>query len=113
DQNIGDDNYLHYLELIEKKAKLDVNEGKKRPTVIASAEGETKKPNANNEEKPKTETTSDVADNSSPKDISPSKDNSSPKQNINNKQLADIAKQDAAESKKEAIQLERDSQEAF
>ncbi len=91
----NDSSYLAYLAIIEKKAKLNVNEGENKlttPTVLSSDQP----------------TVAAVAT------TNPTVKNDPPKTNstINNNELLNLAKQDAVASKKEAQQLEADAEEA-
>ena len=110
-----DDDYLQYLAIIEKKSKLDVNEGQNKigtqvadnSTALNTTTTSTKE---NTEVKPTlldntTETKTLVATTS--KSITPE-----PIKNVTNKDLINIAKQDAIDSKKEADQLMQDSWDA-
>jgi hypothetical protein len=93
DEPAKDDDYLQYLSLIEKKAKLEVNEREARPEPAAEKDSLgvpvtqssiNKKPTINEE-------TSAV-----------------PSKGTDNKQLAKLAKKDAQEAKSEGAQLMRD-----
>ena len=110
-----DDDYLQYLAIIEKKSKLDVNEGQNKigtqvadnSTALNTSTTSTKE---NTEVKPTlldntTETKTLVATTS--KSVTPE-----PTKNVTNKDLINIAKQDAIDSKKEADQLMQDSWDA-
>lgn len=110
-----DDDYLQYLAIIEKKSKLDVNEGQNKigtqvadnSTALNTTTTSTKE---NTEVKPTllentTETKTLVATTS--KSVTPE-----PTKNVTNKDLINIAKQDAIDSKKEADQLMQDSWDA-
>ena len=110
-----DDDYLQYLAIIEKKSKLDVNEGQNKigtqvadnSTALNTTTTSTKE---NTEVKPTllentTETKTLVATTS--KSVTPE-----PTKNVTNKDLINIAKQDAVDSKKEADQLMQDSWDA-
>jgi hypothetical protein len=110
-----DDDYLQYLAIIEKKSKLDVNEGQNKigtqvadnSTALNTTTTSTKE---NTEVKPTlldntTETKTLVATTS--KSVTPE-----PIKNVTNKDLINIAKQDAIDSKKEADQLMQDSWDA-
>lgn len=102
DPSSSDDNYLQYLKVIEKKAKLDVNEGENKLDAAAAVAGENK--NKQNTAAP--ELTGAVNDTGA----IAKKD---PKQGMDNRQLADIAKQDARESREEATRLKQDSNDAL
>ncbi len=102
DESPAENNYLQYLKVIEKKAKLEVNEGQNTlvaPDATAAAK------------KQKDQTGPQVIEDASANTGSvAAKD---PKQGLDNKQLADIAKQDARESAEEATRLKQDSNDAF
>ncbi|WP_317897540.1 hypothetical protein [Aurantibacillus circumpalustris] len=98
-----DDSYLQYLNVIEKKAKLDVSEASNETTPLAV---NTTNPEATKED-PKQEKVSDSIINDPEKSIT-----ADPKKGMDNKQLAKIAKQDASELKQEALQLNRDYEAA-
>ncbi len=97
DAPVTDDNYLQYLKVIEKKAKLDVNEGENSLSAnIARTDTSSRK-------------------NTSPQLIDQVIDSAAvnkPPQSVDNRQLANMAKQDAVESRNEAIQLQQDSDDA-
>jgi hypothetical protein len=101
DEAASDDNYLQYLKVIEKKARLDVSEEtagtpvasnntNDTTLVVKNNPTETKKPQIISQETAGTTTSAD------------------PKKGMDNKQLAKMARQDAAESRMEAGQLSRD-----
>ncbi len=108
-----DDSYLQYLKLIEKKSKLDVNEGlnKLGPQVGGNS-------TANN-----TNATNTSTDNIGPTIIDGGMDtttkvaatktvSTNTTKSVTNKELVEIAKQDANDSKKEAAQLQQDEWDA-
>lgn len=115
----SDDNYLQYLKLIEEKSKLNPNEGQNKLSPdVAKNEGDT--PLANNETKdPKAVSTtnptaSDTKTNTKDQNTAKVGDNKTKSnEGINNKEIIDIAKQDAVESEKEAIQLNQDAKDAI
>lgn len=90
DEPAKDDDYLKYLKVIEKKAKLDVNEG------------ENKMPESGPVEPAVATSTTNSIKNNTP---SPSANTTPAKQNLSNTELSKLAKQDAGESKQEANQL--------
>ncbi len=97
----NDDSYLQYLNVIEKKAKLEVNEVtvETSPLAVNSANPEaTKNPKDVNKDKKPTIVSTEPGE-------TPAAD---PKKGLDNKQLAKMARQDAEESKQEAAQLNRD-----
>lgn len=91
DEPAKDDDYLQYLSVIEKKAKLEVNEGERRPELNEVKDSVSV---------PSTKTTN--------KPTITEEITSAPPKNIDNKQVAKLAKQDAQESKSDAAQLMRD-----
>ena len=100
DEPVTDENYLQYLKVIEKKAKLDVNEGENNLATNSPASDTSSK-----------KTTLPQLTDQTRDSTTVNKDQ--PKQGLDNKQLASMAKQDAVESKNEAIQLKQDSQDAL
>ena len=113
DETPTDDSYLQYLKLIEKKSKLDVNEGENKfgtqvasntpttPTLTETKETNTTGPTVTDNS---TETNTVAA-------VTNTLTNTTAK-GVTNKDLIDIAKQDANESKNEAKQLMQDSWDA-
>lgn len=92
DEPASDEDYLKYLKVIEKKAKLDVNEGGNALTDNSS------EPTASN-----------ATGNEKPKDKPVAEETTAPvKQTLSNAELYQLAKQDAAESKQEAATLHRE-----
>jgi len=108
-----DDSYLQYLTLIEKKAKLDVNEGinKLGPQVGNNSTANNNATNTSTDNIGPTivdggmDTTTKAA---STKTLAANTNTKS----VSNKELLEIAKQDATESKKEAGALDQDSWDA-
>jgi hypothetical protein len=95
DGNIDDDNYSLMLDLIEKKAKLDVNQNEQTQPTIAPenlSSVTTTNPTINSETT-KTETESS--------------------KNLTNEQLLEIAKTDSKEANDESIQLKQEAKDAF
>jgi hypothetical protein len=110
-----DDDYLQYLAIIEKKSKLDVNEGQNK-TGTQVADNSTALNTTNTSTKEYTEVKPTLLDNTTEtktlvattsKSVTPE-----PTKNVTNKDLINIAKQDAIDSKKEADQLMQDSWDA-
>ena len=94
DENSSDDNYIQYLKVIEKKAKLDVNEPTKvfDETIVNSPKKEV-------EENSKViETKIDKKNIENP--------------SVSNRELVLISKQDAEEARKEYKELKQDADEA-
>lgn len=113
DGEASDDDYLQYLKVIEKKAKLEVNEGENKLTA----------PLATTEVKEKDTVVVKKKNTSAPELIEVIEENpvtsntvqSNPTnqtQSLNNNQLANMAKQDAEEAAQEAKQLQQDADEA-
>lgn len=115
----SDDNYLQYLKLIEEKSKLDPNEGQNKLDNNAAnnagenpvVTNETKDPNAVSTTNPTANNTKNNAKDPNATKITDNKTKTN--EGINNKAIVDIAKQDAAESEKEAVQLNQDSKDAI
>ncbi|HOZ86709.1 MAG TPA: hypothetical protein PL029_03075, partial [Bacteroidia bacterium] len=99
DAPVTDDNYLQYLKVIEKKAKLEVNEGENDLAAGTLVNDSSAKKITNPQLIDQTIDSAAVAD--------------KPAQGVDNKQLANMAKQDAVESRNEAIQLKQDSNDAM
>jgi hypothetical protein len=108
DGQIADDNYAMMIDLIEKKAKLEVNENEpynnslKNPTNTQNAGNDNASLNAVNTGNPTIN--SDGGDNTS-------KTNTN--KNITNEQLLEMAKTDAKEASDEAIKLKKEAEDAF
>jgi hypothetical protein len=103
DQAPADDAYLKMLAVIEKKAKLDVNEGQNQLKMPQVMGGDLPVPTKTTEPAVTQQTTAPVA--SKEKTVQPAP-------NIDNRTLAKEARQDADESTQEAVQLEKDAEEA-
>ncbi len=108
-----DDSYIQYLKLIEKKSKLDVNEGLNKLGAQTGNNSTANNTNATNTSTDNIgptiidggiDTTTKVA---ATKTVTPYTTKS-----VSNKELVEIAKQDANDSKKEANQLDQDSWDA-
>ena len=109
DDEPTDDNYLQYLKVIEKKAKLEVNEGENKITTSSE------EPIAKNEPPRKNSSpqlVDQVTENNSAATNNGSTTNNGSK-GLDNKQLSNIAKQDAAELQAEATKLKQDSKDAL
>lgn len=94
DENSSDDNYIQYLKVIEKKAKLDVNESTKvvDETIV-------------NNPKKEVEENSKVIETKIEK-----KKSENP--SVSNRELVLLSKQDAEEARKEYKELKQDAEEA-
>ena len=108
DGQIADENYAMMIDLIEKKAKLEVNENEpynnslKKPTNNQTAGNDNASLNAVN--------TGNPSINSAGNDNA-SKTNTN--KNITNEQLLEMAKTDAKEASEEAVKLKKEAEEAF
>jgi len=94
-----DNNYLQYLNVIEKKAKLDVNEGENQIVSKTSVSDSLNTQNKSPQLIKKINDSAAVAN--------------TPKPGLDNSQLANMAKEDAILSKNEAVQLKQDSNDAL
>lgn len=108
DGQIADENYAMMMDLIEKKAKLEVNENEpynnnlKNLTNNQNAGNDNASLNAVNTGNP---TTNNAGNDNA------SKTNTN--KNITNEQLLEMAKTDAKEASDEAIKLKKEAEEAF
>ena len=103
DGQIADENYSVMIDLIEKKAKLEVNENEPYNNALKNQSGiidQSANLNAVNTNKPNI-----VEDNGTPKNNT--------NKNVTNEQLLSIAKTDAKEAGDEAKKLKQEAQEAF
>lgn len=110
DETATDDSYLQYLKIIEKKAKLDVNQGQNNlnPTLVGVVPGDKKNTGTGNTSDNSNPTITDNqgSQNSSATTASVSK------AGLDNKQLSDLAKKEAEELNKEANKLLQDADDA-
>lgn len=110
----SDDNYLQYLKLIEEKSKLNPNEGENKlsPQTTDNAAdtllADTKNPDAVKTTNPTINSTNNNKNNTTKANDTKIKSSAG----TNNKELIDIAKQDAFESEKETIALIQDANDA-
>ncbi len=111
DEATSDESYIQYLKIIEKKAKLNVNLGENKFTSPELVNNDTAKTNNNDNKNNEPTAVNDTANVS--KSVVTNSASVSNKKSLTNKQLSDIAKQDAEESKKEAQKLKQDSWDAF
>jgi hypothetical protein len=108
DGQIADENYAMMIDLIEKKAKLEVNENEpynnslKNPTNNQTIGNDNSNLNAVNTGNPTI---------NSGNGANTSKTNTN--KNITNEQLLEMAKTDAKEATDEAVKLKKDAEEAF
>ena len=108
-----DSDYMDMLEIIEEKAKLDVNEGENKlelnTTKLATNEQKTNEPKKVNKPKLIEEENNSSAVTNNPTPTS----NVTEAKPVDNKQLADLAMNDAQELKQEADQLSKDAKDAI
>ncbi len=111
-----DNSYLQYLELIEKKAKLDVNENDVKATTVSEplAGGDknlkavtTTYPTATETKAAETKASDDKVNINSANTVT-----TVTKPNYSNDQLVNIAKEDAKEAKEEALKMSQDAADA-
>ncbi len=112
DETPTDDSYIQYLSLIEKKSKLDVNEGlnKLGPQLVDNSTANNTSVTTNTDSGGPTVT--DIGTDTTSKSAITKTVTTTTNKNVTNKELADIAKQDANDSKKEAGQLQQDEWDA-
>ena len=111
DNQNGEDSYSALADLIEKKAKLSVNEnvaynaGINEPIKNQNGINDTGNQNAVSTTNPSTTNSSTIASNSNV--------NSNTNKNITNEQLLEMSKTDAKEAIDEAIKLKKEAEDAF
>jgi len=115
DEAPSEDSYIQYLKIIEKKAKLDVNSGQNNldPTLIAAGNDPAKKQNGlgnTTDSNGRPTVIEDTLNKTSPTNTAVA---TSTNQSLNNKALSDLAKQDAQEAIKDAVQLKQDAADAL
>lgn len=108
DGQISDENYSMMIDLIEKKARLDVNEHEpsgnlKNPTLVSASAHETK-PNSVSTTNPTAQGENKSTHNTA---------GSNTAQHVTNEQLLAIAKTDAVEAENDSKTLKREAEEAF
>jgi hypothetical protein len=123
-----DMSYLQYMELIEKKAKLDVNEGKlKTPTLleggISSTAGNENVANSNTNTAVTTTNPTIINDGSEGNNVAnnsatdpknnTSNANTNSTKGLTNTQLVEIAQKDAQEAEVESKKMNQDAKDAF
>lgn len=113
DETPTDESYLQYLKLIEKKSKLDVNEVEnKTETQVAVNTPTTPTLDETNETNTITPTEIDTNPQTNTDVATIKSITATNPKGVTNKDLIEIAKQDATESKNEAKQLMQDSWDA-
>lgn len=105
-----ENNYAQYIQLIEEKAKMNVNAGDfdinpDNPLVNNNSPNNTKNNSGENTNENKVDTASTKNN--------PVTTNNTVKNNLNNKQLVEIAYNDAKDLQKEAVDLKKDATSAF
>ncbi len=112
----SDDSYLQYLKLIEEKSKLDPNEGKTIPQVannnadsLLAANTNTQAANTNN---PTIGGNDTDPKNNTGTNTDPKNNTGTNNGGVSTKELVNIAKKDAEDSKKEAEALNQDAWDA-
>ncbi|MCC6372693.1 MAG: PD40 domain-containing protein [Bacteroidia bacterium] len=102
-ENASEESYLQYLKLIEKKARLDVNEGENKLNAIADS----------SVAKNKKDVKPQLLEEHGGAAVTTNNPTTKPTTNVDNKQLAKLAEQDAEESLQEAEQMKRDAADAY
>ncbi|MBA3664724.1 MAG: PD40 domain-containing protein [Bacteroidetes bacterium] len=110
DETATDDSYLQYLKIIEKKAKLDVNQGENNlsSTLVNNTSGD-KQNNAGNSNSSKGDTSVVKTNSTNTNGTAVNKSTSG----MDNKQLADMSKKEAEDLAREANILQQDGADAF
>ena len=108
DGQINDDNYSMMIDLIEKKAKLEINESE--PYNNNLKDGAIKNNNNNASGNLNSVSTNNPTANGNNENNSTGNNTN---KNVTNEQLLSIAKTDAKEASDESIQLKKDAQDAF
>jgi len=112
DGNVDDENYSMMIDLIEKKAKLEVNENEPYNNNLLKDPSKNQNVNAsNNNGNLNTVTTNNPTVQSSDANGNTTQVNTN--KNVTNEQLLAIAKTDAKEASEEAIKLKKEAQDAF
>ena len=104
DGTITDENYSMMIDLIEKKAKLDVNENELNSSIVKDI---AKNKNVGDEPK----NLNSVSTTNPTVGSDELKNNTN--KNVTNEQLLSIAKEDAKEASDEALKLKQEAQDAF
>jgi hypothetical protein len=112
DGNVDDENYSMMIDLIEKKAKLEVNENEPYNNNLLKDPSKNQNVNAsNNSGNLNTVTTNNPTVQGSDGNGNTTQANTN--KNVTNEQLLEIAKTDAKEASEEAIKLKKEAQDAF
>ena len=108
DGQIADENYAMMIDLIEKKAKLEVNENEPYNNNLKNT--------SNNQTAGNDNISLNAVNTGNPSINSAGNDNASKtntNKNITNEQLLEMAKTDAKEASEEAVKLKKEAEEAF
>jgi hypothetical protein len=112
DGNVDDENYSMMIDLIEKKAKLEVNENDPYNNNLLKDPSKNQNTNAsNNNNSLSPVTTNNPTVQGSDGNGNATQANTN--KNVTNEQLLEIAKTDAKEASEEAIKLKKEAQDAF
>ena len=113
DEATSDESYIQYLKIIEKKAKLNVNEGENKLSndVVTTADTTLNKA-GNTKTFGGPSVTEDTAGVKTVAVNTAATNTVSKNPGIDNKKLSEIAKQDAVEAKKEVVKLKQDEWDA-
>lgn len=112
DGSIPDENYSMMLDLIEKKAKLEVNENEPYNNALLT-QNKNQVANINNSQKNNSNSNSNNSPTLQENNTTANNEKVNTNKNITNEQLLDIAKTDAKEAADEAVKLKQDAQDAF
>lgn len=110
DGQVSDDNYSMYIDLIEKKAKLEVNENEPYNNNLVKNQPDNASANTGNNNPQAVSTNNPtVVDQGTGSNPAATKNN----KNISNDQLLSLAKEDLKEATEEAKQLKQQAQDAM
>lgn len=112
DGSIPDENYSMMLDLIEKKAKLEVNENEPYNNALLT-QNKNQVANTNNSQNNNSNNNSNNNPTLQENNTTANNEKVNTNKNITNEQLLDIAKTDAKEAADEAVKLKQDAQDAF
>lgn len=112
DGSIPDENYSMMLDLIEKKAKLEVNENEPYNNALLT-QNKNQVANANSTQNNNSNSNPNNSPTLQENNSTANNDKVNTNKNITNEQLLEIAKTDAKEAADEAVKLKQDAQDAF
>lgn len=114
DGQVADDNYTMMIDLIEKKAKLEINEMDPYNNSLKDAAIKNQNENAsNNNNGLNSVTTNNPTVTSDSGNPGNPKSNVNTNKNVTNEQLLNLAKDDAKEASEESAKLKQEAQDAF